>query len=104
MRNIMLHAVVHGEAAAGGALTRVLVAGHAFGLERLLVRVEGPRGTLEAVAFVHPRTHQWVAEFQDPQELARAGLAAGVKVRAVAADAADVEGCFSTTSAAVEVE
>ena len=100
----MLHAVVHGEAAAGGALTRALVAGHAFGLERLVVRLEGPRETLAALAFVHPNTHQWVAEFQDPQELARAGIAAGTRVRVVAADAADEAGCFSTTSVAVELE
>ncbi|MFO0603940.1 MAG: hypothetical protein U0324_12240 [Polyangiales bacterium] len=104
MRNIMLHAAVHGEAAAGGALVRVLVAGHAFGLERLVVRLEGPRGALAAMAFAHPRTHEWVAEFGDAQELARAGVAAGVRVRAVAADAGDEAGCFSTTTAVVEAD
>lgn len=104
MRNIMLHAVVRGEAGAAGGLARAVVAGHAFGLERVSVTVEGPDGGVEAEVPVDPRTHQWVAVFTDVDGLRRAGVVMGRKVRAVAADAADPAGCYSSTEAVVSDE
>lgn len=104
MRNIVLHGVVRGETDAAGSLARVLVAGHAFGLDMLLVRLEGPRGTLEAAVGALPRTHQWVARFDDVAELREAGVAVGVKVRVVAADLGDPTGCYSATESRVELE
>lgn len=103
MRNVMLHAVVRGVPSPAG-LARLVVAGHAFGMGRLAVRVEGPSGRLEAFADVHPRTHQWVAVFEDAGALRAAGVAAGARVRAVAADADDPDGCYSSAEARVEVD
>lgn len=104
MRNIMLHAAVRGENDAAGALAKVFVAGHAFGLDTLLIRIEGPGGALETAVGAHPRTHQWLARFDDVEGLRTAGLALGVKVRAVAADLADPDGCYSSTTSTVEAE
>lgn len=104
MRNIVLHAVVRGETDGGGDLARVLVAGHAFGLDLLLIRLEGPRGAVETAVGAMPRTHQWVARFDDVEALREAGIDVAVKVRVVAADLQDPSGCFSTTQARVELE
>ncbi len=104
MRNIMLHAVVMGELDASRALERVIVAGHAFGLHALRVRLEGPRGALTEDTGVHPRTHQWVVSFTDREALREAGIEPGVRVRAVAADLTDLEGCYSSAQARVEVD
>ncbi len=100
----MLHAVVRGEADASGTLSRVIVAGHAFGLDALLITVEGPRGQVEAAVGPHPRTHQWVVTFDDRGALDEAGIALGTRVRAVAADLGDPAGCYSTAEARVEAE
>jgi hypothetical protein len=102
MRNIVLHGVVRGEVDAAGALAKVFVAGHAFGLATLLIRVEGPRGTLETAAGANPRTHQWLARFDDADGLRDAGFALGVKVRVVAADLSDPDGCYSSSTSTVE--
>jgi citrate lyase beta subunit len=102
MRNILLHTAVHGETAADGALIRVRVLGHAFGLQRLVVTLEGPRGGIAVPTIVHPRTFEWVAEFHDAEALRRAGVGVGVRVRVVAADMDDEAGCFSSTTAVVE--
>lgn len=102
MRNIMLHAVLRGEADGRGALARLVVAGHAFGVEQLVVTVEGPAGRARTMAFVHPRTHQWAAVFEDGSELAAAGIVAGVKVRAVVADADAPQECFSSAESRVD--
>lgn len=104
MRNIMLHGVVRGEVDGAGALAKVFVAGHAFGLDTLLIRIEGPRGALETAVGTHPRTHQWIARFDDAEGLRDAGLALGVKARVVAADLADPDGCYSSSTSAVEGE
>jgi hypothetical protein len=104
MRNIVLHAVVRGEADAKGDLARVLVAGHAFGLDLLLVRLEGPTGAVETAVGAMPRTHQWVARFDDLDALNTAGIDVAAKVRVVAADLDDPTGCYSAAETRVEVE
>ncbi len=104
MRNIVLHAVVRGETDARGDLVKVFVAGHAFGLDTLLVRLEGPVGAIETAVGAMPRTHQWVARFNDRDALREAGVGLAAKVRVVAADIDDPDGCFSTTEARVETE
>lgn len=101
MRNIMLHAVLRGDADGHGALAHLVVVGHAYGLEQLMVTVEGPVGRVRTMAFVHPRTHQWAAVFDDGVGLAEAGVAFGVKVRAVVADADAPQECFSSVEARV---
>ena len=102
MRNIMLHGAVRGEVDGTGALATVFVAGHAFGLDTLRIRIEGPRGTVETAVGVHPRAHQWLARFDDADGLRDAGFALGVKVRVVAADLSDPDGCYSSSTSTVE--
>lgn len=94
MRNIVLHRVTPDVHAPTGILGRVIVVGHAFGLRQILVRIEGPTGAMEASGDVDD-SHHWVVEFDDPDGFARAGIAVGSRLRILAADPADRDGCYS---------
>lgn len=94
MRNIALHDAVLFDHD-GAQLRAARVVGRAFGLPRVRARIEGPSGQVE-VAVPVTADEPFAADFADPDALAFAGIALGVRVRAVVCDEADPEGVYSS--------
>ncbi len=94
MRNIALHDAVLFDHD-GAKLRAVRVVGRAFGVPQVRARIEGPSGVVEVTVAVR-EGDAFAADFTDADALAFAGVALGVKVRAVVCDDADPEGVYSS--------
>jgi hypothetical protein len=94
MRNIVLHDVLRVDLDAADTLVRVVAEGLAFDVSRLLVSLHGASGRVEMLVLA--RANEWIAVFDDRHALDAAGIVLGERVRAVAADLDDPQGCYSS--------
>src|SRR4051794_32961850 len=100
MRNILVDTTIHG-IQVRGVLETVVVRGHGFGVEALLVSIVLSGDTHQQRVEIDPRGH-WLARFEHSRGEIPDGCEIGMVIGARAADAADPDGCYSTVEARID--
>jgi hypothetical protein len=101
MRNIVVHPVVRG-VRSGAGLESVHVEGHAFGLERVEVRLSADDATCKTVVSVGPTSH-WTAHFSRARDGVLVTWSEKAELKVVAADPDDPSGCYASLEARVQL-